>query len=76
MASTHVQPSYGWPGGIIRWLFSTNHKDFGTMYLLFAIMSGLIGGFLSVVMRMELQEPGFQYFANGHYYNVVVAGTV
>jgi cytochrome c oxidase subunit I len=74
MASTHVQPSYGWPGRITRWLYSTNQKDIGTMYLLFAIMSGLIGGFLSVVMRMELQEPGLQYFVNGHYYNVVVAG--
>ena len=44
------------------------------MYLLFAIMAGLIGGFLSVVMRMELQEPGLQYFANGHVFNVFVTG--
>ena len=44
------------------------------MYLLFAIMAGLIGGFLSVVMRMELQEPGLQYFANGHMFNVFVTG--
>jgi cytochrome c oxidase subunit 1 len=44
------------------------------MYLLFAIASGLVGAGLSVAMRMELQEPGLQYFSNGHYYNVVVAG--
>src|ERR1700674_1967621 len=62
------------PYGIGRWLNSTNHKDIGTMYLLFAIMGGLIGGFLSVVMRMELQEPGLQIFPNGHMYNVFLTG--
>jgi cytochrome c oxidase subunit 1 len=62
------------PYGFRRWLYSTNHKDIGTMYLVFAIVAGLIGGFLSVVMRMELQEPGLQYFANGHAFNVFVAG--
>ena len=62
------------PYGIGRWLNSTNHKDIGTMYLLFAIMGGLVGGFLSVGMRMELQEPGLQYFANGHTFNVFVTG--
>jgi cytochrome c oxidase subunit I len=62
------------PYGFGRWLYSTNHKDIGTMYLLFAIVGGLIGGFLSVVMRMELQEPGLQYFANGHMFNVFVTG--
>jgi cytochrome c oxidase subunit I len=62
------------PYGIGRWLNSTNHKDIGTMYLLFAIMGGLVGGFLSIGMRMELQEPGLQYFANGHAFNVFVTG--
>src|SRR6516225_3616315 len=62
------------PHGIWRWLNSTNHKDIGTMYLLFAIMGGLVGGFLSVMMRMELQEPGLQYFPNGHMFNVFVTG--
>jgi cytochrome c oxidase subunit 1 len=62
------------PYGLRRWLYSTNHKDIGTMYLVFAIVAGLIGGFLSVVMRMELQDPGLQYFANGHAFNVFVAG--
>ncbi len=62
------------PYGFGRWLNSTNHKDIGTMYLLFAIVGGLVGGFLSVVMRMELQEPGLQYFANGHAFNVFVTG--
>src|SRR5690242_20812240 len=62
------------PSGIGRWLFSTNHKDIGTMYLIFAIIGGLIGGALSVAMRLELQEPGLQYFADGHMYNVFVTG--
>ena len=57
-----------------RWLLSTNHKDIGTMYLIFAMIAGVIGSFLSVMMRLELQEPGLQYFANPHTYNVFVTG--
>ena len=60
------------PYGLRRWLFSTNHKDIGTMYLIFAMVAGIIGGGLSIAMRLELQEPGLQYFANGHIFNVFV----
>jgi cytochrome c oxidase subunit 1 len=62
------------PGFIQRWFFSTNHKDIGTLYLIFAIMAGIVGGALSVGMRMELQEPGMQIFSNPHTFNVFVTG--
>jgi cytochrome c oxidase subunit 1 len=58
------------PTGWRRYLFATNHKDIGTMYLAFALVAGLIGGALSIAMRMELQQPGLQIFPNPHMYDV------
>ena len=58
----HDAHAHGHPTGWRRYVYSTNHKDIGTMYLIFAIIAGVIGSSLSGVMRMELQEPGIQIF--------------
>jgi cytochrome c oxidase subunit 1 len=61
------------PTGWRRYVYSTNHKDIGTMYIVFAIVAGLIGGALSFGIRLELEQPGVQYFAGDeHLYNVFV----
>lgn len=62
------------PSFFARWFLSTNHKDIGTLYLLFAFCAGIIGAFLSFGIRMEMEEPGLQYFSNPGTYNVFVTG--
>ncbi|MEM8988422.1 MAG: cytochrome c oxidase subunit I [Pseudomonadota bacterium] len=69
------------PGFWTRWFFSTNHKDIGTLYLIFAIMAGIVGGWMSGMMRIELQDPGVTFltqFTGGdanaayHFYNMLI----
>ena len=70
-AATHAEDGHAIPTGFVRrWLYSTNHKDIGTMYIIFSILAALIGGGFSIFMRMELMEPGVQYMADGHVWNV------
>jgi len=56
------------PGGIARWLFSTNHKDIGTLYLIFAFLMAIVGGLMSLVIRSELWQPGLQ-IVDPHFFN-------
>jgi cytochrome c oxidase subunit 1 len=77
---THDGQSHGHDDGhghelgfAARWLFSTNHKDIGTLYLLFAGFASVIGVALSVLMRIELQNPGLQIFSDGQMWNAYVS---
>jgi len=55
-----------------RWFLSSNAKDIGTLYLIFAIFSGLLGTAFSVLIRLELSGPGVQYIADNQLYNSII----
>ena len=69
----HGHDDHGAPTSFVRrWLYSTNHKDIGTLYLVFAACAAIVGGGISIFMRMELQSPGLQFMENGDVWNVYV----
>lgn len=87
-AHDHAHDDHGHPGFFARWFMSTNHKDIGTLYLIFAIIAGIVGGALSGIMRAELAEPGIQILTKAwplgagsanideayHHWNVLITG--
>jgi len=60
------------PTGWKRWLYSTNHKDIGTMYIVLSVIAAIIGGAMSWYIRLELMYPGIQYIDDFQFYNVLV----
>lgn len=61
-----------YPGFVARWLFSTNHKDIGTLYICLAIFAAILGGALSVLMRAQLMTPHGEVLSDHQFYNVVI----
>ena len=76
------------PTGLKRWIFTTNHKDIGTLYLCFSLLMFFVGGAMALVIRAELMAPGLQYVEPQFYnsmttmhalimvFGVVMPGTV
>ena len=63
MDAHHSEEHHGPAKGIRRWLYATNHKDIGTMYLVLSLVMFLTGGAMALVIRSELFQPGLQFIA-------------
>ena len=71
-AYDYAEGSHYKPGFVRRWLFSTNHKDIGTLYLIFAVTAGTTGMVLSEVMRAQLLHPHGTIVGTGQEWNTIV----
>lgn len=70
-AVAHEADHHGAPTGWKRWVYSTNHKDIGTMYLIFALVMMFLGGAMAMLIRAELYMPGLQIVEPDLYNNMV-----
>ena len=71
--TAHGHDDHPNPTGWRRFVYSTNHKDIGTMYLIFAVTAGIVGLIMSIIFRMELAAPGNQVLNGDHHmFNVLV----
>ena len=71
--TTHDHDHHGHaPGFAARWLFSTNHKDIGSLYLMFAVFAGVVGGALSMIMRAQLLHPHGDIVTSGQEWNTII----
>jgi cytochrome c oxidase subunit 1 len=72
---TKASSSFSWTGITEwkeRWFLSSNAKDIGTLYLIFALFAGLAGTSFSLLIRLELSGPGVQYIADNQLYNSII----
>jgi cytochrome c oxidase subunit 1 len=70
--ATAVAPHHeAHPSGITRWLFTTNHKDIGTLYLWLSFSMWLVAGAMALIIRSELFAPGLQV-TDPHFYNQLI----
>ncbi|MEJ2315745.1 MAG: cytochrome c oxidase subunit I [Gammaproteobacteria bacterium] len=65
--ATHDDHHHGPEKGLMRWVRTTNHKDIGTLYLLFSLLMFMIGGAMAMVIRLELFQPGMQFVDPGFF---------
>jgi cytochrome c oxidase subunit 1 len=66
-AHDHAHEDHGAPAGWRRWFFATNHKDIGTLYLVFSLIMFFIGGAMAMIIRAELFKPGLQLVDPGFF---------
>jgi cytochrome c oxidase subunit 1 len=71
MSHAHDQGQHGPATGIKRWLFGTNHKDIGTLYLSFSFLMFLVGGLFAMLIRIELFKPGFTLITPAFYNELI-----